>query len=221
MTKFLVTAGPTREYLDEVRYLSNASSGKMGYAIAGQAAQLGHRVVLVSGPCSLEIPAGVEQRSVVSAEEMLASSLAAFVDCDVAIGVAAVADYRPARRAPGKPAKTQQAQQLALVPNPDIIATLGAAKAGRLVVGFALESARESGRMEIMARARSKLHAKCLDMIVINEVEALSAEQSQLSLLYADGRCEDLPLLTKQESALRILRAIEALAADQHGASGE
>jgi len=220
MATLLVTAGPTREYLDEVRYLSNASSGLMGYAIAAQGAKLGHRVTLVSGPCALPVPLGVELRSVVSAEEMLAASLEAFPGADTAIGVAAVADYRPAQRLPGKPPRDRRNRRLELVPNPDIIKTLGATKGSRLVVGFALETACEGGREGVIARARSKLRVKCLDMIVVNELAAQSAERSQLSLLYADGRCQDLPVLTKPEGAERLLRAIEALAAEQQGAGG-
>lgn len=218
MTNLLVTAGPTHEYLDAVRYLANASSGRMGYAIAEQAAGRGHRVVLVSGPCSLPTPSGVERRAVVSAEEMLKISLEAFGSAEIAIGVAAVADYRPAQRLTGKPPRSRQACQLALVPNPDIIATLGAAKEGRLVIGFALESAGEDGRKGILERARQKLRVKCLDMIVVNELAAMSADRSQLSLIYADGRCQDLPGMSKQESALRLVLAIESLHAGEHGA---
>ncbi|MHC5065085.1 MAG: phosphopantothenoylcysteine decarboxylase domain-containing protein [Planctomycetota bacterium] len=218
MTTILVTAGPTREYLDDVRYLSNASSGRMGYAIAAAAAARGHRVILVAGPNSQLTPAGVELRSVVSAQEMHDQALEAFSEADIAIGVAAVADFRPARRQAGKMSRAREQAQLELQPNPDIIAALGSAKEHRLVIGFALESAADGGRDGVQQRAEKKLRRKSLDMIVINEVGAVSANESQLSLLYADGKREDLALMGKDESAALLVERVLAMLPGGQGA---
>src|ERR1041385_7147217 len=136
----LITAGPTREYLDDVRFLSNASSGKMGYALAQAALDAGHQVILVSGPVALEPPAGCEWHAVETTGEMYDACLAHFPMCNGVIGAAAVCDYRPRQRLMGKIAKTGQPLILELVETPDILAELGRQKAGRWVVGFALEA---------------------------------------------------------------------------------
>ena len=158
--KVLVTAGPTREYLDDVRYLSNDSSGKMGFAVAAALAAAGHDCVLVSGPVRLAPPAGCEVRPVVSTGEMRAACEAAFSDCDGVIATAAVCDYRPAVRAAGKLKKTGGPVSVELIETDDVLAALGARKADgrdrpRWVVGFALEAAnpRENALQKLRAQA--------------------------------------------------------------------
>lgn len=162
--RVLVTAGPTREHLDPVRFLSNPSSGRMGYAVAEEAAARGARVVLVSGPTALADPAGVEVERVVSAEEMLAACRHRFAACDVLVAVAAVADHRPLRRYEEKRPKEEIGRTLELEPNPDIVATLAAEKGGRLVIGFAAETT------DVVASALAKMKRKGLDLIVANDV---------------------------------------------------
>lgn len=205
MVTILVTAGPTREYLDDVRYLTNASSGRMGYALAVAGTSLGHRVTLVSGPTELEPPVDVELQAVVSGLEMQAEAERAFPRCQVAFGAAAVADYRPGRRQPGKPAKTGGPFSLALRPNPDIIAGLGGRKGDRVVVGFALESA-DGGLEAAVERGAPKLRSKHLDLLVVNLDTAVGRDHSQVVLLFADGRREDLPEQSKEATAEHLVR---------------
>ena len=141
MARILITSGPTRQYLDPVRYLTNASSGRMGRELAAAALELGHEVIVVSGPVSVEYPAGAQVRPVVSTEELLAACQELFPACDGAIGAAAPCDYRPLRVEQHKIAKTGQPLVLNLVETPDVMATLGASKrAGQWLVGFALET---------------------------------------------------------------------------------
>ena len=219
MAKILVTAGPTREHLDDVRYLSNGSSGRMGYAIAAAASAAGCPVTLVSGPTGLPTPAGVERIDVVSAREMHDRARAAFADCDIAFGVAAVCDHRPARRAIGKPAKPAGPYALELVPNPDVVAMLGAEKGRRVVVGFALERDAPAELEAAIQRARDKLAAKRLDLIVLNRTSAIAADDIDAVLLDAAGRREDLPRMPKDELAARLVaRALEERAKRSDGA---
>src|SRR5579872_3621384 len=138
--RILITAGPTREYLDDVRFLSNASSGKMGYALVEAAVAAGHDVVLVSGPVALVPPTGIEFHAVETTREMFDACSKLFPQCDGVIGAAAVCDYRPRERVPGKLAKTGQPLVVEFVENPDILAELGRRKQHRWVVGFALET---------------------------------------------------------------------------------
>ena len=163
--KVVITAGPTREALDPVRYLSNHSSGKMGYALAAAAAATGAQTVLISGPCDLPVPVNVELHKVTSAEEMLACSLRWGADADVFIAAAAVADYRPTRVEEQKIKKgDQQTLQLSLVKNPDIIAHVAALQPHPFTVGFAAETEK------IVDYATAKLRSKNLDMIIANDV---------------------------------------------------
>jgi len=177
----LITAGPTREYLDDVRFLSNASSGKMGYAIAQAAVEAGHEVILVSGPVALGRPAGCEFHSVESTAEMYDLCLAQFPRCAGAIGAAAVCDYRPRERRSGKIAKSGQALQLELVETPDILAELGRRKEHRWIVGFALES------QNPRENALRKLHAKACDAIVLNHPSAIGTESTSAELIDSSG----------------------------------
>ncbi|HEY6530575.1 MAG TPA: bifunctional phosphopantothenoylcysteine decarboxylase/phosphopantothenate--cysteine ligase CoaBC [Cellvibrionaceae bacterium] len=165
---WLITAGPTREALDPVRYLSNYSSGKMGYAIAAAASRAGARVTLVSGPTELTSAAGVRRLDVISAEDMLAACKAALSDVDVIVGTAAVADYRPAEIAEQKIKKSTQTLQLELVKNPDILAHLASALRGINPRGYVLGFAAETEHL--LTHAKAKLQAKGLDAIAANDV---------------------------------------------------
>src|SRR5262245_59380729 len=206
----LVTAGPTQEPIDPVRFISNPSSGKMGYAIAEAARQRGAEVILVSGPTNLTPPAGVRSVSVRTACDMYAAVLQAFERADVVIKAAAVSDYRPKQFFPYKVKKTEDVQRLELVRNPDILAALGQRKGGRVLVGFAAETE------ELMANARQKVQAKQLDMIVANDVSragsGFQSDANKVVILHDDGRVEDLPLMSKRQLAHAILaRVVERL----------
>lgn len=214
MATILVTAGPTREYLDGVRYLANGSSGRMGFAIAAAARDARHKVRLVLGPTDLEPPDGVEVIHVVSAVDMHEAAVAAFEDADVAFGVAAVADFRPAQRAAGKPSKEEAARSIELVPNPDVIAALGAQKGRRCVVGFALQGECDTDPAAARQRARAKLERKGLDLIVLNAPRAMGAEDSVATLMWADGRVDELAVMPKARlGKLLVERALEHAAA--------
>ncbi len=180
--RILVTAGPTREYLDDVRYLSNASSGRMGYAIAAAAVRGGHAVVLVTGPVDLVPPKGCEVRRVETTAEMRAECVDAFPGCDGVIAAAAVCDYRPIARVSGKIAKTGGPVTLEMIETDDVLAELGRTKGSRWVVGFALEA--ENPR----ERALQKLRAKNCDWIVLNAPSAIGSERNSVELIGSDGR---------------------------------
>ncbi|MEM8561193.1 MAG: bifunctional phosphopantothenoylcysteine decarboxylase/phosphopantothenate--cysteine ligase CoaBC [Pseudomonadota bacterium] len=162
--RVVVTAGPTREALDPVRYISNHSSGKMGYALAQAAIDAGAITTLISGPVSLETPEHASKISVNSAEEMLSASLSLLKQCDIFISCAAVADYRPVSQEDQKIKKSSETISLALARNPDIVATVAASRPRPFTVGFAAET------QDLLANARSKLERKALDLIVANDV---------------------------------------------------
>lgn len=199
----LVTAGPTCEDLDPVRYLTNRSSGKMGYAVAEAAARRGAKVILISGPVNLETPAGVERSNVRTAEEMHRAGNARFAECSVAIFAAAVADYRPVQPASEKIKRNKESLNLQLEPTPDILAEAARSKGDRLIVGFAAET------QNVAENARKKLAAKNADLIVANDVTAEGAgfdhDTNVVTLFARDGRDLALPKLTKAEVAQRIL----------------
>lgn len=199
----LVTAGPTCEDLDPVRFLTNRSSGKMGYAVAEAAAQRGAKVLLISGPTSLETPEGVTRLDVRTAAEMLKAVEENFVASSTAVFAAAVADYRPADPTTQKAKRTAAEITLRLAPNPDILATVAQKKGDRLVVGFAAET------NNVAENARKKLSAKHADLIVANDVTAEGAgfdiDTNVVTLFASDGRDLPLPKLTKREVAHRIL----------------
>jgi len=208
----LVTAGPTREEIDPVRYVSNHSSGRMGYAIARAARLRGAGVTLVSGPTALEPPAGVETVAVESAAQMQAAVLQQGKTADIIIKAAAVADYRPAGRAGQKLKKLHEEFSLTLVKNSDILAELGRMKpAGQTLVGFAAETE------NLQANAAAKLAAKNLDLIVANDVSADGAgfdvATNIVRFIYRDGRSEELPLLPKETVAEEILARVLQLRA--------
>ena len=199
----LITAGPTCEDLDPVRYLSNRSSGKMGYAIAEAAARRGARVILVSGPTSLDTPPGVERINVRSAEEMHRVVADRFPDCSMGIFAAAVADYRPAVANVQKMKRGSEPITLSLEPTPDILASIARNKDGKLIVGFAAET------QNVAENARKKLAAKNADIIVANDVSADGAgfdHQTNIVTLFArDGRELPLPRMEKRDVAQHIL----------------
>jgi len=206
----LVTAGPTREELDPVRYLSNYSSGKMGYAIARAARRRGARVILVSGPTALAAPVGVELVPVTSALGMREAVLERLEEATVVIKAAAVADYRPTMRAEQKIKKGLEGSLiLPLEKNPDILAELGKLKGNRLLVGFAAETA------DLLENARKKLTEKNLDLIVANDVSRVDAgfdvDTNAVRLLFRDGSGEELPLLGKDEVADQLLDRVARL----------
>lgn len=208
--RVLVTAGPTREHVDPVRYLGNESSGRMGFAIARAAAEAGCEVTLVAGPVTLETPPGVRRVDVVSAREMLAAARAAFEDADALFMAAAVADWRPKRRLAGKWRKKDDGSETAsieLVRNPDVLATLARSKGERLVVGFALETS------DGLRRAKKKLERKRLDYVVLNDASALDAERASVTILGRDGSLRRIESRSKD----RIARELVALSSPDGG----
>ena len=223
--KFLVTAGPTREFIDPVRFLSNPSTGRMGFAVARAARAAGHEVVLVAGPVALRTPKGVRRVDVVSARDMLASVEAEDFDCLVA--TAAVADWRPERMATKKLKKREMDGTLKLVRNPDILKKIseqvrgGRSKShsGRerhpILVGFAAETG------EPTAEAVRKCREKGLDLIVANDVTAagcgFGTETNRVSFVFPDGRIERLPLLSKTAVARRIVNAVTMFVSEKSG----
>ncbi len=203
MARFLVTAGPTREALDPVRYLSNRSSGRMGYAIAAALLELGHEVELVSGPVAIDAPLGANLTRVESAVEMLAEASERWAACDGIFAVAAVADYRPVAASDSKLKRDpSQPLTLELQPNPDIIATLAAQKGDRLAVGFALET----DQME--EHAMGKLKAKNLDFVALNGISAQGAVESAITLLGGSGVRQQLGPAPKSELARQLVLAV-------------
>lgn len=211
--RVLVTAGPTQEALDPVRFLSNRSSGKMGWALAEAARNRGAEVTLVAGPSALVPPPGVAFVPVVTSEEMRKAVLSRFPDTDVLIMAAAVADFRPACVASGKIPKGDAGSggglTVVLEPTPDILMDLAIRRPGQIVVGFAAETA------DAVERARRKLTAKALDLIVANDVTEPGAgfgtDTNRVTLVDLTGRCEALQLMPKYQVADRILDAVLTL----------
>jgi phosphopantothenoylcysteine decarboxylase/phosphopantothenate--cysteine ligase len=201
----LVTAGPTREFLDDVRYLSNASSGLMGCALAQAAVDAGHNVTLICGPITCELPACDTLVPITSAAEMARAVREQAPQADVVIMAAAVADYTPAERAPGKMKKTDGERVLRLKRTTDILAELGGDKGERTLVGFALEADNARGN------AIRKLREKNLDLIIANSPAAMGAGHSAVELIFASGQTETLADAPKTEIATHIIRAIESL----------
>ena len=205
----LVTAGPTCEDLDPVRYLTNRSSGKMGYAVAEAAARRGAKVILVSGPTSLETPTGVRRVDVRSAEQMHEAVTKEFAGCSIGIFAAAVADYRPAEKHAEKMKKTDGSLTVQLEPTVDILQEIAGQKGDKFIVGFAAETT------DVGQNARKKMAAKNLDLIVANDVTAEGAgfdhDTNVVSLFYRDGRDVAVPKMSKAEVAQRVLDEIVRL----------
>ena len=202
MARILITSGPTRQYLDPVRYLTNASSGRMGCALANATLVLGHEVVIVSGPVDVEYPAFAEVVPVSTTEEMLAAATDQFTNCDGIIGAAAPCDYRPEAVETHKIGKSGQGLDLHLVETDDILATLGARKGFRWLVGFALESA------DHRQRALDKLRRKHCDLIVSNSPQALGSPTTRVEVLAAGGKVVASLAGSKEDVAAGILAII-------------
>ncbi len=204
--KVLITAGPTYEAIDPVRFIGNHSTGKMGFALADAFSRQGAEVEVVSGPAAISAAhASVKVTKVQSASEMLQAASAAFDKCDIAVFAAAVADYRPEHVAPEKIKKSDDALSIRLVKNPDIAATLGHRKKKQLTVGFALETTNE------MEYAREKLHKKNFDLIVLNSLREPGAgfahDTNKITILDNQGS-KTYDLKTKHEAALDIVEAV-------------
>jgi len=205
----LITAGPTREEVDPVRYLTNRSSGKMGYALAEVALRRGARVILVSGPVSLAPPQNAEFIPVRTAEEMRKAVLEQLPEATVVLMAAAVADYRPARPSAQKIKRGSSPLVLELAPTPDILAEIAAQKDGRILVGFAAETA------ELAENARGKLRRKGADLVVANDVTREGAgfdvDTNIVIIVRADGSLVELPQMSKHDLAARLLDEVVAV----------
>lgn len=205
----LISAGPTREEIDPVRYLTNHSSGRMGYAIAAAACRRGARVRLVAGPCQLPTPVGVETISVGSAQQMYDTMVSCFDASDVVIKAAAVADYRPVKRQGQKIKKKNSTITLELEKTPDILAELGRRKGRQILIGFAAETEK------LVEHATEKLISKNLDMIVANDVSAAGAgfdvDTNIVRFLYRNGSAEQLELMSKAAVAEQLLDRVRSV----------
>ena len=203
MARILISSGPPRQYLDPVRYLTNASSGRMGRALAQASLKLGHEVVIVSGPVDVEYPSVAEVIPVVSTEEMLDACCEAFTGCDGMIGTAAPCDYRPVRVQTHKIAKTGQPLELHLIETPDVVATLGADKRkDQWLVGFALETD------DLRIRALVKLEKKSCDLMVLNGPQAMHSLENEVEIIDRRGRVLQAFGGSKEDVARGILRII-------------
>jgi phosphopantothenoylcysteine decarboxylase/phosphopantothenate--cysteine ligase len=211
----LVTAGPTREAIDPVRYISNHSSGKMGYAVAAAARSAGASVILVSGPSELPAPPGVERVLVESAAEMHSAVLSRVEGCDIFISAAAVADYRPAEKSEQKIKKKDRAMEIALVRNIDILAEVAGRDHSPFTVGFAAETEK------LESHAREKLTRKCLDMIAANPVGGASpgfgVDTNRLRVFWKGGEA-DLGEASKTELAQRLVALVTERFREKHPA---
>jgi len=207
--KIMITAGPSREPLDPVRYLTNRSSGKMGYALARAALRRGAEVVLISGPTALELPTGARLIPVITASEMRQAVLETFPWCTTVIMAAAVADYRPVETADKKIKRGKGPIEIRFEPNPDILKELGAKKNGRVLVGFAAETE------DLTANARTKLREKNLDIIVANDVtvegSGFDGDTNVATILDRCGSSLELPLMSKDDLADHVYDRLVAL----------
>jgi phosphopantothenoylcysteine synthetase/decarboxylase len=204
--KFIITAGPTREPLDPVRFLSNRSSGKMGYAIATAALEKNHEVTLISGPVSLAAPSGAEVVRVTTAEEMFIAASKRIAECDVLVMCAAVCDYKPVHYTSQKTAKQRAEFSLALVPTRDVLASLTSLEHDCFVVGFAAET------RELEAKATQKLREKNCDMIVGNDVSrpeiGMESDENELVIFLPNETPKQLARAKKTKLARTLLKII-------------
>lgn len=202
--KILITAGPTREYIDPVRFITNRSSGKMGYALAEAALECGFEVLLVTGPTALPLPDGASVLGVETALQMAANVKHNAPDCDAVVMAAAVADYRPVQTAEHKLKKQPGGLTLRLERTEDILASLGKMKApGQILVGFAAETD------DLLANAKEKLERKNLDWIVANTVsDGFGTDTDQVTMLGRNGQKIDIPRAAKRDVARKILDVI-------------
>ncbi|MFH1230872.1 MAG: phosphopantothenoylcysteine decarboxylase [Planctomycetota bacterium] len=201
--KILITAGPTHEYIDRVRYLSNASSGKMGYELARAARDSGHKVVLVSGPTCLKAPDGIKLIKVISAKEMYKTTTKLFADTDVLIMAAAVSDYTPSSYFNGKLKKQNKNIILKFAPTIDILRTLGNRKKNHILIGFALQvkDSREN--------AIKKLHQKNLDYVVLNSPDAFGKDNSTAEIWSKKGLIKRFVNTSKRQISKFIIRLVK------------
>jgi len=210
--KALITAGPTIEYIDPVRIVSNRSTGKMGYALTRAAWRRGAEVTLVSGPTHLDPPKGIEVITVKTAEEMREAVLHNYRNKDVVIKAAAVSDYRPMRKAQEKEKKKGSPITVEMIPTPDILAELGKDKGDITLVGFAAETT------DHVANAMDKIRKKNLDLIVVNDVSredrGFAADSNEVRMIDREGNQEAVPLMSKEDVADRILDKIKGLRAE-------
>jgi len=214
--KILVTAGPTQEPLDPVRFITNHSSGKMGYALAKVARRRGAEVILVTGPTSIPIPRGdMKVVSVKSAAEMRKAVLGHMEGCSVVIKAAAVSDFRPKAVSLQKVKKAEASTSLILEKTDDILSEIGRKKRGGILVGFAAETE------NVVANAQKKLKEKNLDLIVVNDVTKPGAgfgqDTNQVKILFRSGEVKDLPLMSKEEVSQSILDEVEKLLKQKKG----
>jgi phosphopantothenoylcysteine decarboxylase/phosphopantothenate--cysteine ligase len=207
--RVLVTAGPTREHFDPVRFISNASSGKMGFAVAAAARRRGAVVRLVTGPTSTPLPRCVDVVPVVSTEQLLNACREALPETDILVMAAAPADFRPTSAAENKGKKPETPFLADLEPTPDVLKTLSPRRNGRIVVGFAAETG------ELSDRARAKLEAKDLDLMVANDVTqpgaGFAVDTNIVKIISRDGSSRNLPLMSKEAVANEILNRVVAL----------
>jgi phosphopantothenoylcysteine decarboxylase / phosphopantothenate---cysteine ligase len=210
---FLITAGGTREHIDPVRFISNASSGRMGYALARAALAAGHKVTLISAPTSLKSPKSANMLSVVSASDMYDAVRKHFPSCGCLIMAAAVSDYTPAKPSPKKLKKSATTMTLRLKPTIDILKWAGYHKRRQIVVGFALED------KDMLKRAEGKLKAKRSDMIIANATDAINAKVSSLAMKTSSSGWLFLGDSAKTASARKIVTFVEKLAAAHRGKS--
>jgi len=206
--RFLVTAGPTRELIDPVRYISNRSSGKMGYAIAEVALEAGHEVILISGPVHLDPPRGAKLVSVSTSDEMFDAVHRDADSCDVCVLCAAVADYKPAKVSPVKIKKRAGNLSLELVPTRDILDSLGHRQHRQfLLVGFAAET------NDVEQNAARKLHAKNCDIMVANDARlGMESDENELMILFRDGEMRKISRAPKKNLARELVKIFSEFA---------
>ena len=204
--RFVVTAGPTREAIDPVRFISNRSSGKMGYAIAQAALANKHKVTLISGPARIAPPRGAELISILTADQLFAAVKKSVRNCDVLVMCAAVADYKPASVSPRKTKKQKRALTLKLVPTRDILASLPKRRP-YLVVGFAAET------HDLKANAQKKLRAKNCDVIVANDVSGsetgMESDENEVTIFFRDGEIRKISRAQKKIIARELVKIFE------------
>jgi len=204
MARILITSGPTRQYLDPVRYLTNGSSGRMGRALAAAALEQGHEVVIVTGPVSVDYPTAATVHNIVTTDELLHACQELFPTCDGVIGAAAPCDYQPVHVEAKKIAKTGQPLELHLIETPDVMATLGASKRPeQWLVGFALET--DDQRF----RALAKLERKSCDLMVLNGPAAMDSSDNQVEVLSKTGEVISSFAGSKELVARGILEVID------------
>jgi phosphopantothenoylcysteine decarboxylase/phosphopantothenate--cysteine ligase len=217
--KVLVTAGPNREAIDPVRFISNRSTGKMGFALAAAAWRRGAETTLIAGPTALATPHGTRRRDVATAEEMRQAVTEEFGQTSILLMAAAVADYKPIKTAAQKLKKTSGPMAIDLERTTDVLAELGPRKQSQIVVGFAAET------QDVIANAERKLESKNLDLIVANDVAGsdtgFAVDTNAVTIIGSDGTRQTVPLMQKDEVADRILDAVVALQRARQGAAAK